>query len=463
MRWRNFVCPAVVLAVLANLNVAMSQHHHGGHSYWGHGRHGHHYEPGHIDIHGGHIDVYSGHGVNHHHHAIYPYYAGYGWESAAPPADFVPPASDVVAPPAPADATPATKPPEPTFGAYERVGEVSRDLVDLANRMCWTLHRDFQNQPTFKVTYRTAYSVFQNAAEVRSLSGDPSNRSEVIKLLELSDTGMHGVVDEVSQWTADPKVAGTPRAQSLQRDVISTGNALHYLMVDAGAKHHEDAETKDNPTESSAEPDAPHPSSLEPSKDAQRNAGAKSPNEPKFGAYANVPTVSADVAKLANRVCLTLHKSFRGRPDFKPAYVQAYELLQMTQRIRDLAREGENREELSKRLEQLDGAMHAFYGKAEEWLSQTDGEMPPAEAKLQDDVNALGEAIHYLMVDVGVEHHEDDDKARPDSSNNEPSAANQSLTEDSPLESGAAVSKPNAEEPESSDTESTPPTPSPEP
>ena len=39
---------------------------------------------------------------------------------------------------------------------------------------------------------------------------------------------------------------------------------------------------------------------------------AKTPAaESKFGAYANVPKVSADVAMLANRLCLTMHRGFR--------------------------------------------------------------------------------------------------------------------------------------------------------
>ena len=88
--------------------------------------------------------------------------------------------------------------------------------------------------------------------------------------------------------------------------------------------------------------------------------------EPKFGAYANVPKVSADVAALVNRLCLTMHRGFRDRDDFDDAYAAAYSVLQQSQKIRDLARAPANRKEVAKRLEKLDDGMHRVFAEVGE-------------------------------------------------------------------------------------------------
>lgn len=130
--------------------------------------------------------------------------------------------------------------------------------------------------------------------------------------------------------------------------------------------------------------------------------------EAKFGAYANVPKVSSDVAVLANRLCWTLHRGFKDRDDFDDAYAAAYSVLQESQKIRDLARNPDNRKEVAKRLEKLDEGMHSVFAEVGEWTNDPNLTGNKEVENLKRDFGVLGNAVHYLMTDVGVQHHDDE-------------------------------------------------------
>ena len=132
-------------------------------------------------------------------------------------------------------------------------------------------------------------------------------------------------------------------------------------------------------------------------------AGAALP-APTFGAYTQVPRVAADLPYYANNLCLTMHKTFQARPDFNATYRQAYALMQKVKTIRDLSASPANREEIARRLPLIDEDMHTVVGGLEAWVNNSAGAPASDIAALKQDVAQLGNALHYLMVDVGVPH-----------------------------------------------------------
>lgn len=419
----GFVLTAVA-GWLAIPNTALAQHHHhgghGGHSYWGSG---HHYSPSHFGGHhghgghgfGGHVGLHitpsHSHGGHHHHN-----YGGYGYGYGASwftpivtqPVYSQPSTVIVNAQPAQPQQLPA-----PQFGAYANVPRVAADLADFSNTMCLTMHRRFQNRPGFNGTYRVAYGVLQQAQAVRDLSGNRANREEITKRLTAIDEDMHRVFADIGEWVNDQNGATGDDINTLKQDAGQFGSALHYLMVDVGIAH------KDQDPAVAARPSQPLPPPPSADRTTLKPVGPPSDDpptpradptlaEPKFGAYANVPKVSSDVAALANRVCLTMHRGFRDRDDFDDAYAAAYSVLQQSQKIRDLARDPANRKEVAKRLEKLDEGMHAVFAEVGEWTSDPKLASNKETENLKREFGTLGSAVHFLMTDVGVQHRDDE-------------------------------------------------------
>ena len=418
MRWLLGLSLAAAVGLATTGDMAFAQHHHHhGHSYWG-GGYG--YAP-HLDVHRGHLDLHVAPVVQyggHHHHSYGGYGYGYGstWLTPAVTQPIYTQPNTVIVNSAPAQPAAPQQLPAPCYGAYAQVPRVAADLAEFANAMCLTMHKRFQNRPGFNLTYRGAYGVLQQAQAIRDLSGNPGNRGEIIRRLPKIDEDMHRVVAETGVWVHEPSGSTADDINTLKRDVDQVGGALHYLMVDAGVAH------KDQEIVVAARPAPPDDTLPDPPKPAEDRTLTKPvpqaepvapqpktpPAGPKFGAYSNVPKVAADVAALANRLCLTMHRGFRNREDFDDAYAAAYDVLQQSQKIRDLARDPDNRKELAKRLEKLDDGMHRVFGEVGEWTND------PKEANNKDidnlkrEFGTLGSAVHYLMTDVGVQHQEEE-------------------------------------------------------
>lgn len=431
MRWLFGLSLAAVVGLATTGNMAFAQHHHHGghgHSYWGSSHY--HYQPAHFDVHRGHLDYHRGHvdvhvtpsysHGGHHHHGYGGYGYGYGASWFTPivtqPVYSQPSTVIVNAQPAQPQQLPA-----PKFGAYANVPRVAVDLADFANTMCLTMHRRFQNRPGFNGTYRVAYGVLQQAQAVRDLSGNLGNREEITKRLTRIDEDMHRVFADIGDWVNDPSGATADDINTLKQDAGQFGAALHYLMVDVGIAHkdqdpaiaaRQSQPSPPPPTNTIPEPPTPAEDRtvLKPVPQAEPAAPkANTPAaEPKFGAYAYVPKVSSDVAVLANRLCLTMHRGFRNREDFDDAYAAAYDVRLQSQQIRDLARDPNNRQEIAKRLEKLDAGMHRVFAEVGEWTEDPKLAGNKEVENLKRDFGTLGNAVHYLMTDVGVQHHEDE-------------------------------------------------------
>lgn len=411
---------AAVVGLATTSNMAFAQHHHHGHGghYWGSG---HHYSPGHIDIGHGHLGVHVspsiGHGHHsygsyggHHHHNYGGYGYGYGatWLNPVVTQPVISQPSTVIVNSTPAQPQPL---PEPRFGAYAQVPRVADDLASFTNNLCLTMHRRFQNQPGFNGTYRIAYGVLQQAQFLRNLSSGSPNREELARRLPRIDDDMHRLTAEISSWIGDQSGATADDIAALKQDVGQVGGALHYLMVDAGVAHKDqDPAVAARQSQPLPPPPSADRTTLKPPSPADEPAAPKTstPAEPKFGAYSNVPKVSADVAALANRLCLTMHRGFRNREDFDDAYAAAYDVRQQSQQIRDLARDPDNRKEVAKRLEKLDEGMHRVFGEVGEWLNEPKESSNKEIENLKREFGTLGSAVHFLMTDVGVQHHDEE-------------------------------------------------------
>lgn len=430
MRWLLGLSLAAVVGLAMNGNMASAQHHHGGHGghYWGGG---HHYSPGHIDVGWGHGGVsvgghlsgghHSGHHNYHgylgHGHGGYGYGYGYGanWFNPVVTQPVITQPSTVIVNSAPAQ---PQQLPAPRFGAFAQVPRVASDLADFANTMCLTMHRRFQNRPSFNATYRVAYGVLQQAQAVRDLSRNPANREEITTRLTRIDEDMHRVFADVGEWVNAPNGATADDINTLKQDAGQVGGALHYLMVDVGIAHKDqDPALAARQAEQPAAARSSDPNVLPPPpspRDSQTVLKPVAPPEnalpqgPKFGAYSQVPKVSADVAVLANRLCLTMHRGFRNRGDFDDAYETAYDVLQQSQKIRDVARDPSNRPEVAKRLEKLDEGMHRVFAEVGEWTNDPKEANNKEIENLKREFGTLGNAVHYLMTDVGVQHHDDE-------------------------------------------------------
>lgn len=114
---------------------------------------------------------------------------------------------------------------------------------------------------------------------------------------------------------------------------------------------------------------------------------------PKFGAYANVPRVAADLADFANSMCLTMHRRFQNRPGFNATYRGAYSVLQQAQAIRDLSINPANREEIAARLPKIDEAMHSVFADVGGWIGEPSGSTSDDIAALKQDVGQVGAAL----------------------------------------------------------------------
>ncbi|TXT23483.1 MAG: hypothetical protein FD138_3236 [Planctomycetota bacterium] len=130
--------------------------------------------------------------------------------------------------------------------------------------------------------------------------------------------------------------------------------------------------------------------------------------EPRFGAYAQVPRVADDLASFANNLCLTMHKRFQNQPGFNGTYRIAYGVLQQAQFLRNLSSGSPNREELARRLPRIDEDMHRLTAEISPWVGDQSGASADDVAALKQDVGQVGGALHYLMVDVGVAHKDQD-------------------------------------------------------
>ncbi|MEX2091469.1 MAG: hypothetical protein WD971_02270 [Pirellulales bacterium] len=130
-----------------------------------------------------------------------------------------------------------------------------------------------------------------------------------------------------------------------------------------------------------------------------RTYQAAKPIELEFGGFAYVDDLSGRLQQLANQLCLDLHYNYRHNPGFADTYRTAYEIFDTAKYLHAKEHQGD-RDDIARRLEELDVSFHAVESEVTSWSRQSKRQVGQggAQAKLE----TLGATLHHLMHDVGV-------------------------------------------------------------
>lgn len=282
-------------------------------------------------------------------------------------------------------------PPEPQFGAFIFFSRVAPDLSRYADQLAETIVEQFQYRPDFDQTYSVVERMRQQCRSILDRSCNPEQREAVRQGLPQLDDDLHLVIERVGMWLGDTPLPAKTIAR-MRHEIGQFGGALRYLMIDAGVLHHE--------------PLAPRTSA----------DGRAVVAGPAFGAYAEVPKVASDVVQLADRLCVTIRDEFGGRWNYSYGQSAANEVLVQAAQVRELAATSTGREAVALRLAELDASMHRAHAQFDVWIDEPRGATVQGVARLKRDLELLGNAVHFLMIDVGVEHadglHLDDRKVQ---------------------------------------------------
>lgn len=143
--------------------------------------------------------------------------------------------------------------------------------------------------------------------------------------------------------------------------------------------------------------------------DARREA----PVPLEFGAFEHYEKLAARLERMANALCLEMHRNYRSEDGFRQTYREAYQLLEGAKFIHDSAHR-DDRRALQESATRLDGLFHHLQEHVQHWnLHQQRG---PARLSMPARMEELEALIHHLMFDLGVKpsHHEDhDDEEAP--------------------------------------------------
>ncbi len=131
-----------------------------------------------------------------------------------------------------------------------------------------------------------------------------------------------------------------------------------------------------------------------------------------FGGYAHIDDLSGRLERLANELCLELHYNYRHNRGFADTYREAYQILSTAKYIHAKEHQGD-REEVARRLDELDGLFHHVESDMKGWSRRHVRQIGQAGA--QSKLEAVEATLHHLMNDVGVKgvHGEPETVASP--------------------------------------------------
>jgi hypothetical protein len=270
-------------------------------------------------------------------------------------------------------------PPEPPFGGFLFLSRVAPDLSRYADQLAETIVEQFQYRPDFDQTYPIVERMRRQCRAVQDRSGSPEQREAVRQGLPQLDEDLDLVIERVGTWLGDTPVPAKTITK-MKYEVVQFGGVLQYLLADAGV-------VRDDPL-----------------RRATAAAAETAVPGPVFGAYVDVPRVASDIVQLADRLCSTIQAEFGGRWNYSYGQTAAGEVLAEASRVRDLAATSTGREEMTVRLGELDASMHRAHAQLAAWIDEPRGATIAGTARLKRDLELLGNAVHFLMIDVGVEH-----------------------------------------------------------
>jgi hypothetical protein len=143
---------------------------------------------------------------------------------------------------------------------------------------------------------------------------------------------------------------------------------------------------------------------------------AAKPVQIEFGGYAHVDDLAGRFERLMNQLCLDLHYNYRHNPGFPETYRAAYHVLDTAKYIHDKEHQGD-REEVARRLDEVDGLFHQVQDEVRRWSRQQYRQI--GQAGVQTKLDSVEATLHHLMNDVGVSGAHGAPEAAPASSVNE--------------------------------------------
>lgn len=217
----------VAVMILAG-NMALAQHHHGGH----HAQH----VPIHHGIHYGHQNW--NYVVPHRPTYVGAYYS-VGHTHYYTPSQITPLVSVVNNPAAPPPAViEPQRPVELAFGGFSKYQDLAGRLAFEANAMCLDMHYNYKHNKNFAEVYGEAYGVLQ-AAKYLLGQEHQGDRQIIGRRMAEADKLFHHVQDEMRAWTRQP--AKQVGGDGLPEKIAAVEAVMHHLCFDAGVKPHQQA------------------------------------------------------------------------------------------------------------------------------------------------------------------------------------------------------------------------------
>jgi hypothetical protein len=124
---------------------------------------------------------------------------------------------------------------------------------------------------------------------------------------------------------------------------------------------------------------------------------AARPADIQFGGFVKIGELSARLIQLANELCLDLHHNYQHNNGFADTYRAAYQIFDTAKFVN--ANPG-NREEISRRVNELDGLFHQVQSDVRRFRRRSVRQI--AGTGLQTKLNEVETTLHDLMADVGV-------------------------------------------------------------
>jgi hypothetical protein len=124
-----------------------------------------------------------------------------------------------------------------------------------------------------------------------------------------------------------------------------------------------------------------------------------------FGKRAQTERLAAELYQKANSICWTMKDNYEQNRGFNKAYEKAYQILQNTKHIRELAkarRRWKNRaeDEIERDLASSDRLFHDLESDVANWRSN--GRRTQRGGELRAEMNSFEYSLHDLMEDYGV-------------------------------------------------------------
>lgn len=127
---------------------------------------------------------------------------------------------------------------------------------------------------------------------------------------------------------------------------------------------------------------------------------APRPEVMSFGGFSHVDDLAVELEELSNQLCIDLYYNYSHNPGFRETYTEAYQIYEVAKYIHD-AEHNYDRAEIRRRLGGLDSLFHHVEDDVRSWTRIHHRQV--GHLGIIAKMEAMEEALHHLMNDVGVQ------------------------------------------------------------